>query len=226
MTLTLASITVTFDHLWQFAQKEAAQLSALPESVFHSIGLRLELPTKAWKYYCTPRNAKTFASTGCDGVHYSFLDPELLSYSQQNRPVVMPVVMTVPMSFDNPNIVVAETLYEFLCLGCRSGYFALETLSSCEGDFSALKSNDYAADLSRLQRGYLQKLSRAFSLVPYDGALGALPRPIEGTLEGRLAQLQSKYLDCLRMGEVKRVAAKRVAAKPTAPAAVTFGQFA
>jgi len=37
--------------------------------------------------------------------------------------------MTVPMMFDNPNIIVGENLSEFLCLGCEVGYFALEQLA-------------------------------------------------------------------------------------------------
>ena len=192
---------MTFDQLWRFAQEEAYLSNTTSESVFQSIGLRLEYPTNPWQYYCTPRNTKTFASTGCDGVHYSFLESPVLLHS--------PIVMTVPMSFANPNIVVAETLYEFLCLGCRTSYFALESLSSCDSDFDSLKSQDYAADLSDMQVGYLHKLSKTFGLFPYV------------TLEWRLAQLQSKYLDFLQMGEVERMSPKSVA-----PAAFTFGQFA
>jgi hypothetical protein len=37
--------------------------------------------------------------------------------------------MTVPMQFDHPNHVVGTTLHQFLCLGCRTGYFSLEQLA-------------------------------------------------------------------------------------------------
>jgi hypothetical protein len=42
---------------------------------------------------------------------------------------MMPVVMTSPMGFDRPNIVVGENLYHFLGLGSISGYYALEQLA-------------------------------------------------------------------------------------------------
>lgn len=34
------------------------------------MGFRYEDPKKAAKYFCTPKNAKIFASTGVDGIHY------------------------------------------------------------------------------------------------------------------------------------------------------------
>ena len=35
-----------------------------------SLGFRYEDPKKAIKYYCTPKKAQIFASTGVDGIHY------------------------------------------------------------------------------------------------------------------------------------------------------------
>ncbi len=37
-------------------------------------------------------------------------------------------MMTVPMNFSEENLVIADSIYEFLCLGCKYGYFALEGL--------------------------------------------------------------------------------------------------
>ncbi|MEL6939365.1 MAG: hypothetical protein AAFO84_09250 [Cyanobacteria bacterium J06598_1] len=193
---------VTFDQLWQLASQEARRTGMTPRAVFQAVGLTLEWPATPWQYYCTPRNAKTFASTGSDGVHYSLLESPLLRYS--------PVIMTVPMSFENANIVVAETLHEFLCLGCRASYLGLEALAACDSDFRVLKQRNYDSTLSLRQVRQLKVLSEAFSLYPYVN------------LERRMAQLQAKYLDFLQMGEMELVSLKNA----PAPAAFSFGQFA
>ena len=39
-----------------------------------------------------------------------------------------PVVVTIPMAFDEPNYIVGESLYDFLCLGCRHGYASIANL--------------------------------------------------------------------------------------------------
>ncbi|MEL6158795.1 MAG: hypothetical protein AAFQ40_04040 [Cyanobacteria bacterium J06623_5] len=186
---------VTFDQLWAIAQQVATQSGQLPQNAFLSIELILERPVAAWQYYCTPKNVITFASTGCDGVHFSFLRTDSSSNNPAPASVVTqlsrsPVVMTVPMNFENQNIVVSENLYEFLCLGCKTGYGTLELLSCPESDLRALKSFDYAAALSAAQLSDLRMLNEVFSLSPYIN------------LEGRMRHLQSTYLDCLRMGEV------------------------
>lgn len=174
-------MTMSFNHLWQFACREAHRQNTTPQSVFAPVGLLLEPPTQPWRYYCTPKNVRTFASSGRDGVHYSLLSSRHLPYS--------PVIMTVPMSFETPNIVLAETLHEFLCLGCRASYLNLEALTSVDGNFSALKTRQYAKQLSPLQTYQLQRLSTAFTLYPYVD------------LERRMAQLQAQYLDYVQLGE-------------------------
>jgi hypothetical protein len=73
-------------------------------------------------YQATPTNTVTFASTGVNGVHFGFL-------AMPNAPLdSSPVVMTVPLAAE-PNHVVAGTLHEFLCLGCRQGWAFLEQLA-------------------------------------------------------------------------------------------------
>jgi hypothetical protein len=84
-------------------------------------GLNLEIPPKkAGNYWCTPEKALTFATTGGDGVHYSYLS------SDELPPGVVPVVMTVPMNFTDANVVLAESIDEFLGLGYHVGWFSLE----------------------------------------------------------------------------------------------------
>ena len=115
-------MAVTFEQLWAIANREVQRIGETPNDVFLPIGLRLEIPAKPWEYYCTPTNVKTFASTGCDGVHYSFL--ELSSSSE------LAVVMTVPANGGpNQNVIISENLYEFLCLGSKASYLVLEELS-------------------------------------------------------------------------------------------------
>ncbi|MFI5490488.1 hypothetical protein [Micromonospora echinaurantiaca] len=110
--------------LWQLAQRIAAATDGEPGYVFGPVGLCLEDPTqaRAWEYDATPVNATTFASTGGDGVHFSVVNAG-------DRDGAAPVVMTVPMAFDNPNHILAGSLREFLALGSWAGYFGLERLA-------------------------------------------------------------------------------------------------
>lgn len=82
--------------------------------LFHS---RLAGPV----YDETPRNCVPFASTGGDGVHFSYL----LTDDEPNDS--SPIVMTVPCAME-PNRVVGRNLRNFLGLGLHSGYFMLEQL--------------------------------------------------------------------------------------------------
>ena len=138
-------MTITFEQLWAIANRESQRIGETPDNIFLPVGLRLEIPVKPWEYYCTPINVRAFASTGCDGVHYSFL--ELSSSSE------LPVVMTVPANYGNPNpnVIISENLHEFLCLGSKASYIGLEELSYENGELSFLKSVDYAEFLSNEQ---------------------------------------------------------------------------
>lgn len=179
-------MTATFEQLWVIANREAQRIGETPNDVFLPVGLRLEIPTKSWEYYCTPTNVKTFASTGCDGVHYSFLE---LSSSSES-----PVVMTVPANFENPNpnVILGENLHEFLCLGSKASYIVLEELSWESGELNPLKSVDYAEFLSNEQIDLLNMLSSDFSLHPWS------------VLEERISYLQSKYLDLLQLRDQEK----------------------
>lgn len=85
-------------------------------------GLRLHDRLERWTYSSTPLNSVTFGSTGGDGVHFGLL----LSESTTERDG--PVVMTVPMA-GQANHVIAESVGEFLGLGCVHGWFSLEQLA-------------------------------------------------------------------------------------------------
>jgi hypothetical protein len=93
-----------------------------PRFVFDPAGLLLERDSAPWTYFCSPRNAPAFASTGGDGVHFGLLQLD------GSGPDDAPVVMTVPMS-DTHTIVLAESMDEFLGLGSRLGWFLLEQLA-------------------------------------------------------------------------------------------------
>ena len=69
----------------------------------------------------TPRNSRIFAHTGGDGVHYCLLDAAPPSTD-------VPVVMVVPASPDTAQLIVGDSLDEFLALGSVSGFFFLEQL--------------------------------------------------------------------------------------------------
>lgn len=80
------------------------------------IGLRVgdELSYSCYGW-CSPLNCGTFASTGCDGTHFSLLmdDGEIGADS--------PIVMTTPANMGR-SVIVGENLFDFLCLGSRTGY--------------------------------------------------------------------------------------------------------
>lgn len=68
-------------------------------------------------YDDSPPDGRMFGSTGGDGVHFSVLVG------------TGAVVMTAPMAFDRPNLVLGAELREFLALGCHTGYFHLDRLA-------------------------------------------------------------------------------------------------
>lgn len=108
--------------LWDLAEAVAHETGGDPRFVFDDLGLLLEPKPSPWTYFCSPLNAPTFASTGGDGVHFGLLQLE------GAEPEQAPVVMTVPMSGTH-NLVLAESVEEFLGLGCRVGWFLLEQLA-------------------------------------------------------------------------------------------------
>lgn len=97
-----------------------AILADIPE-IADRLGLLFNSRLTGPAYDQTPRNCVTFAGTGGDGVHYSFL---LFGHAPADA---SPIVMTVPMA-EEPNRVLGRNLRHFLGLGLHSGYFMLEQL--------------------------------------------------------------------------------------------------
>lgn len=93
------------------------------DSGFGCLGLILDKSLDESRYgHCTPANCVTFAHTGGEGVHFSFL----LDDGAVNERC--PVVVTCPC-LSGGTYVVGEGLHEFLCLGHYRGYFGLEQLA-------------------------------------------------------------------------------------------------
>jgi hypothetical protein len=88
---------------------------------FGNLGLILDRRLEQSRYSCTPINVRTFANTGGEGVHFSFIVRDGLV--RENSPVVV----TIPTL--GVNFIVGETLFDFLCLGVHRGFFALEQLA-------------------------------------------------------------------------------------------------
>jgi hypothetical protein len=156
------------------------------------IGLLLTPKLANGGYTCTPENSRSFAHTGGEGVHFSFLG-ELDEIDDAS-----PVIVTIPMAFDHPNFIVGENLYDFLCFGIHRGFFALEQLgynfeetftaytnpmwqpSVHRHDWVGLTVDDHTLNLLRL-------LIERFGLVPWKNA------------KIKFEQLQEAYLGKLRV---------------------------
>ena len=89
-----------------------------------AVGLFLQRVPSNAGYRATPVNSVTFGGLGVDGIHFGSVttgaevDPQA------------PVVLTNPVAFDdpNPNVIVGESLWDFLCLGRSHGFANLANL--------------------------------------------------------------------------------------------------
>jgi len=129
----------------------------------------------------TPTNSLTFAVTGGDGVHFGIVETngEFTDFS--------PIVMTVPMC-DTPNTIVGANLREFLALGCKFGYFALEQLIYArEETLRELALARFDPEADKKERALLQELISTFALAPW-------ANPTH-----RLAELTSMFASALRL---------------------------
>lgn len=151
----------------------------LPDAadVLEAIGLMAIFPPRRLEYRTTPKNSLTFASTGGDGVHFG-----VLVDSAGVVPDVAPIVMTVPMMFDRPNVIVGGSFHEFLRLGATCGYFCLEDLAYHPERAGGLLSRESDSE-------ELTSFVDHFQL-----------RPLEHPVE-RLAQLERLWLDRLVIEE-------------------------
>ncbi|MEM7016382.1 MAG: hypothetical protein AAF512_03460 [Pseudomonadota bacterium] len=140
------------------------------------IGLVMNRELVTEIYNSTPKNCLCFASTGGDGVHFSIL--------KGFEPDDSPVVMTVPMCFDNENMIIAESMKEFLDLGCRYGYFCLEQLCY---DFESTVLDIEEHSARDLEYQDLILLSEEFDLSPLSG------------IGERIKHLNEKYMNSLQI---------------------------
>ena len=136
-----------YEELLSFAEQLPPGLNQ-----FEDIGLILESEPSLWDYDSTPKNSVTFATTGGDGVHFNFLAIDG-KWSEQS-----PVIMTVPMNFGEENLVIGDSLEDFLSLGIDYGYFGLEQLSyDKEGTIAkieAIRESERSPELNALKERF------------------------------------------------------------------------
>jgi hypothetical protein len=145
-------------------QSYAKHLSDVEREALDDEGLRVHDSLSPGGYDSSPVGYLAFASTGGDGVHFSIPTGE-----------AGPVMMTVPMAFDNPNIVVGLDIKEFLSLGCAYGYFSLEQLA-----YNWARTVQ-SIEAAQARSTALQRLSDQFGLRPW---------PVVGV---RLRELKSAH---------------------------------
>lgn len=164
------------------AELQRTSKGCMEEDTLDWVSLLLDKQLDAYRYdFCTPLNVRTFAGTGGDGHHFSFL--------VQNGTVdaSSPVILTQP---DNcgESCVVGEDLQEFLCLGCRGGYADVlgqrPEVRGSDAELRGIDDHTYAPYLAENQVKTLQALSLRFGLKPW-------------TDPHRFAELQAKYASLL-----------------------------
>jgi hypothetical protein len=126
-----------------------------------SVGLILKATLENGGYWCSPRNALTFAHTGGDGDHYSLLVKDGIINESS------PVILTWPA--EGTQIIVGESLHDFLCFGMHGGYF--QVLSG-HADTPTVESNGlrFHPYLEDYQRDVIALLASRLELKPWPQA--------------------------------------------------------
>lgn len=175
-------LPVQLEKLHLAADDAATQFESSADAVFDPCGLILEMPPVEQHYWCTPTNVVTFASTGGDGVHYSYLKD--FDSSQG----ALPIIMTLPCADEN-NVVIAESFEEFFNLGYYVGWFSLEQLV-----YQEERAIEYFTKHDEGQRDYaesrLKFLREALQM-----------RPVPPDM-ARLSKLQEQYFALLQIPEL------------------------
>lgn len=146
--------------------------------VFQYVGLILERPDAPdvfGGYINSPLNTASFASTGVDGTHFGVVYTDDIA-------AATPVVMTVPMQFDDPNHIVGASLPEFLALGYLVSFASLDALAYDHSRDELL--DDLKARRSQLEPAdslLLGAVADEFNLAPWPD------------VPGRLDELATKY---------------------------------
>lgn len=146
-----------------------------------AVGLFLNDPPKNAGYNCTPANSLTIASLGVDGIHIGCVT------ESQEFDSLAPIVITIPMAFESPNFIVGETLYDFLCLGCRNGYSYLANLQTHFDDTMAYYQEFDEDVFDDRVPEMLDTLSAELSLEPW------------ADVRRHFHELQSQFMSVLRM---------------------------
>jgi hypothetical protein len=150
-------------------------------------------------YPDTPPQAWPILSCGVDGVHWSAM-------TAGNASGYI-VVMTVPPSL-GVNLVVGESLHEFLCLGCRSHFACLSGL--VEDVTTALEPED--ADFADV----MAALRNRFSLSPWPDVVARLSvlEARYGRPEGRLPRDREAEAELVRRNREAVERFKRALGEP------------
>ena len=169
------------DALREFDTEAARRFPADFDNGLGQMGMLLAPTLENCGYWCTPKNSLTFASTGGEGVHFSFLvqDGKVTESS--------PVILTVPANAfepDGANFVVAEDLRNCLRFGFHRGYFALEQLAyDRDLTLEAYSSPDWQPTTllkmngSRVSGSLGRSATRGFPRSRSRSASGDLPSP-------------------------------------------------
>ena len=114
-----------FDRLLNLMHKKNQRSEDFDDEL-EAVGLYFPVVTdfQNYGYDCTPENSLTFATTGMDGEHFSFLiENEIVDERS-------PVIFTAPTNYGGPyNVIIAEDFRMFLRLSLRYGGFALGELA-------------------------------------------------------------------------------------------------
>jgi hypothetical protein len=184
MSQTIKQPIITVEQLHAQINELTAGYHARKE-YFDESGILLSGDKVAWRADVTPLNTHEFASTGGDFVHYSILVIDS---------ILQPVVMTVPMNSGGvQNLILSETLPEFLGLGYEHGWFPLEQIvyevSGHRGesifDYYAEEFSVPEEDIESMAHQLRERLK--FNRVPLQ--------------KKRLLELNRKYLSKLKFGE-------------------------
>lgn len=161
-----------YDLIGPAERRDVGYAGLLSDNIGRHIGTVLYDPC------LTPRNSLTFARTGTDDVHFG-----LLSVNDRYGDV-SPVVMTVPMlgETDYTNLIMGETLHEFLCLGCVHGFSEMDSFAYFPDVFFEKYSQPSGEDEYAAEQEFFR---RYLSLSPW---------PV---IESRLSELQDKYASTL-----------------------------
>lgn len=158
-----------FVKLVQFAAEHAQRVGGPWTMAFDG----LELPDRPEKgrYDCEPANTTPFASTGCDGVHYSFVHVDGRVSDES------PVVEISPMDSGEEFAILGADLREFIGWHVKSSRDFLKV---------AMSDGDMDEEEAAQKRELLDRLLAAFDAKPWGGYRSARFRELQRTFLPRL----------------------------------------